>query len=126
MTNGLSCGLCPPMGFLPGQQAPVDRMSWTTDGPAPWLHPHRATAGASRLLRAGPPAPPGSVLSPLRFSRSGCFLSPPSGGITGERLPTFRARAADQAHVAYMPDAARPASGTPAGLIPGLVREPWF
>src|SRR5271165_132446 len=34
------------------------------------------------------------------------------------RLPTFHARAADQTHGAFMPDAARPVNGTPAGLIP--------
>ena len=34
-------------------------------------------------------------------------------------LPTFRAKAADRAHVAYMPDTAWPATRTPARLIPG-------
>ena len=34
-------------------------------------------------------------------------------------LPTFRARAADRAHVAYMPDTAWPEKRTPARLIPG-------
>ena len=42
-------------------------------------------------------------------------------GSTGAHLPTFHARAADQDHVAYMPDTTRPISGTPAGFFPGPI-----
>ena len=49
-------------------------------------------------------------------ARLGHSLSPPTlQGSTGTRLPTFHARAADQAHVAYMPDTTRPISGHPPG-----------
>ena len=42
----------------------------------------------------------------------------PPGGTIGARLLTFRATAADQAHVASMPDTEWPVNGTPATLIP--------
>jgi hypothetical protein len=51
---------------------------------------------------------------PYGFSPLGTLpLASPPGGSIGTRLPTFRARAADQAHVAYMPDTAWPISGHP-------------
>src|SRR6476646_2618404 len=76
--------------------------------------------GTSPLLRAGPPARPAPVLTPdLPPSYS---LSPtkpthpervsPHNVVT--RLPTFPARAADQAHAASMPDTAWPETGLPA------------
>jgi hypothetical protein len=43
-----------------------------------------------------------------------------ANGSVGTRLPTFHAKAADRAHVAYMPDTTRPVSGSPARLIPGV------
>jgi hypothetical protein len=75
---------------------------------------------SSSLLQAGPPAHPASVLKPSRFFRLGRSLSPPeSTSVTiGVRLLTFHATAADQAHVASMPDTEWPVNGTPAKLIP--------
>jgi hypothetical protein len=79
--------------------------------------------GASPLLRAGPPACPVTVLNlsqfllletlPLAASRTA------AGGGTGTCLPTFHAKAADQARVASMPDTAWPVSGLPPGLSRG-------
>src|SRR6266536_3486660 len=98
------------MQFLPG--TPVDQTNTATDDPAPSLQ-----AGASPLLRAGPPAPHADRYSiPYRFSRLGTLpLAHPHTrtGRTGGCLPTFRARAADQAHVAYVPDTTWPVSGHP-------------
>ena len=59
-------------------------------------------------------------------ARLGRSLAPPTGGRVGVRLPTFRAEAADQAHVAFMPDTVWPRSGHPpdssraAGVRPGF------
>src|SRR5215212_7390332 len=53
-------------------------------------------------------------------------VTTPKGGGVGVRLPTFRAEAADQAHVAFMPDTIWPRSGHPpdssraAGVRPGF------
>jgi hypothetical protein len=73
--------------------------------------------GASPLLRAGPPACPATVLNlsqfllletlPLAASRTAADAG------TGTCLPTFHAKAADQARVASMPDTAWPVSGLP-------------
>ncbi len=96
---------------------PVDR----TNQPR-MTRPLRSTpiTGASPLLRAGPPARLASALRPLRFLRSDHSLLPPGepGGGIKARLLTFRASAADQAHVASVPDTAWPVHGTPARLIP--------
>ena len=75
---------------------------------------------ASSLLRAGPPARPATVLTP--GLTPGCSLSqtkpvhnePISPHSIETRLPTFPARAADQAHAASMPDTTWPETGTPA------------
>ena len=72
-------------------------------------------AGTSQLLRAGPPARPASVLRPSRSRRLGTSLWPPPGGGIGTRLLTFRAEAADQAHVASMPGTTWPVNGHPPG-----------
>ena len=79
--------------------------------------------GASPLLRAGPPACPATVLNlsqfllletlPLAAGRTAA-----DGGI-GTCLPTFHAKAADQARVASMPDTAWPVSGLPPGSSRG-------
>ena len=88
--------------------------------------PLRSTpiTGASSLLRAGPPARRATVLtpgdSPATPSRSANSVRPqsnsPSSVVT--RLPTFPARAADQAHAASMPDTTWPEPGHPPGLAP--------
>ena len=73
-------------------------------------------AGASQLLRVSPPARPASVLRPARCRPSGNFpLATSSGGSIGTRLLTFRAGAADQAHVASMPGTTWPVNGYPPG-----------
>jgi hypothetical protein len=79
------------------------------------------------LLQAGPPAHLASVLSPLRVPPAWDAPSHrPMGGRIGVRLPTFHAGAADQAHVAFMPDTIWPVSGHPpdssraAGVRPGF------
>src|SRR5215213_10720985 len=84
-------------------------------------------AGTSPLLQAGPPAHPASVLSPLRVRPAwGAPSHRPKGGRVRVRLPTFHAEAADQAHVAFMPDTVWPRSGHPpdssraAGVRPGF------
>ena len=53
-------------------------------------------------------------------------LSPDTAGSTGTRLLTFHARAADQAHVAYVPDTARPISGHPPGSSRDTPHRPGF
>src|SRR5688572_7848995 len=57
-------------------------------------------------------------------------LSPPLlffwGDSIGARLPTFHARAADQAHVAYVPDTTQPVSGHPLGSSQNTPVTPWF
>ena len=63
---------------------------------------------ASPLLRAGPPA--------HRAPRPTACLNRSSRPVTFPMsLLTFHARAADQAHVTFMPDTAWPASGHPPG-----------
>ena len=86
-------------------------------------------AGASQLLRAGPPARPATVLTALRFSRLAGSLSPSvthANGSVGTRLPTFHARAADRTHVAYMPDTAWPVSGLPPDSSRADLLHPGF
>jgi len=62
----------------------------TPDEPAPWLRPHLQIAGASQLLRAGPPANAASVLSASGFCLGTLPLA--TGGHTdpAERPPYRR------------------------------------
>ena len=86
-------------------------------------------AGASQLLRGGPPAHPATVLTASRFSRSAGSLSPSTTHANGSvetRLPTFRAKAADRTHVAYMPDTTWPVSGHPPGSSRAFLLRPGF
>ena len=74
IANGLPAGFCSPTRLL--QDCAVDR----SDEPRmsrPLRSAPTAQAGVSPLLRAGPPARPATVLSPLRFRRLGFSLSPP-------------------------------------------------
>ena len=98
-------------------------------------HPLRSTpiTGASSLLRAGPPARPATVLTPdltpgHSLSQTKLIHSEPiSPSSVGTHLPTFPARAADQAHATSMPDTAWPETGLPArpcSHSPGT--WPWF
>src|SRR6266508_2190976 len=96
----------------------------------PFAPPPPRPAGASPLLRTGPPAHPGSVLNP---SRGPPAWDAPSrhprrteDSHTGTRLLTFHARAADQDHVAYVPDATRPISGHPPGSSRSTPHTPRF
>jgi len=59
-------------------------------------------------------------------SRSGRSLSPHHRGSTGAGLLTFHAEAADQAHVASMPDTAQPISGPPPGSSRSTPQGPRF
>ena len=81
-----------------------------------------APSRASQLLRAGPPARPATVLTAFRFQPFGNSLSPSANyanGSVGACLPTFRAKAADRAHVAYMPDTAWPENADTRQTHPG-------
>ena len=73
--------------------------------------PLRSTpiTGTSPLLRAGPPAYPATRAAPCLTSRN------PRPLVSVARLLTFRPGAADQAHVASMPDTAWPINGHPPG-----------
>jgi hypothetical protein len=71
--------------------------------------------------------PTASVLKPLQVMLLGPLpLTTPTPGVDGigARLPTFHARAADQVHVASMPDTAWPVNGTPARLITDAQERP--
>jgi hypothetical protein len=88
----------------------------------PTARSRRFTATTGRSASA-----PRIGTQPLAGSaRLGRSLSPPTGGGIGVRLPTFCAEAADQAHVAFMPDTIWPVSGHPpdssraAGVRPGF------
>src|ERR1035437_9300202 len=115
MSNGLTCDVGMFPLFLLGN-APVDRIH-IPDEPVPWLHPHIQTAGASQLLRTGPPASAASVLGAFGFCLSTLPLSarwlykPMNGRRIDTRLLTFRARAADQAHAASTPGTTWPIHG---------------
>ena len=70
-------------------------------------------------IRAGPPARPATVLTP--GLTPGCSLSQTKpahrtalASSIETRLPTFPARAADQAHAPSMPNTTWPETGTPA------------
>ena len=84
------------------------------------IRPLRSTpiTEASALLRAGPPTCPATVLNPSQFlllETLPLARQPLRGQRPGIEtcLPTFRAKAADQARVASMPDTAWPVNGLP-------------
>ena len=91
-------------------------------------------AGASQLLRAGPPASAASVLSAFGFclgtlplATRGPNLDPfrLAVGIDA-RLPMFRARAADQAHAASAPGTTWPTVGQPPSSSRERDKDPRF
>ena len=89
----------------------------TADDPTPSLHPHRVKQELHRYYESVRQRTPHRYSAPHGFSRLGRSLSRPGhrdAGI-GVRLLTFRVRAADQAHVACMPDTTWPVSGYPPG-----------
>ena len=77
-----------------------------TDDPTPSLHPQYRGFPATTGRSAGAPHNQGSALS---------RPPQPAAGRVVARLLTFRPGAADQAHVASMPDTAWPVSGHPPG-----------
>src|SRR6185312_7425533 len=83
-------------------------------------------AGASRLLRTGPPARPATVLTASTVAAARQLPLAILDSSVEACLPTFHARAADLAHVAYMPDTAWPEKRTPARLIPADLLRPGF
>src|SRR5947207_3105515 len=85
-------------------------------------------AGASQLLRAGPPASAATGTQCLRFLPRHAPSRPlepaaPDDGFDA-RLLTFRARAADQAHAASTPGTTWPVSGHPPGSSRGYPPAP--
>ena len=77
IANGFSSGFGMFARFLPEAHRPRLIESDIPDQPAPSLHPHPRSAGASRLLRAGPPASAATGTQCLRFPPSARSLSPP-------------------------------------------------
>ena len=93
----------------------------------------------TRPLRSTSTAPsrgfPTTTSRSASASRDGthCLAVQPLGrlpltanGCVGTRLPTFRTRAADRTHVAYMPDTAWPVSGPPPGSSRADLLHPDF
>src|ERR1019366_4667006 len=77
IANGFSSGFG--MSILASSQSlttPVERNDIPGE-PAPSLHPHPRSAGASPLLRAGPPASAATGTQCLRFLPLARSLSPP-------------------------------------------------
>src|SRR5262249_14460176 len=85
--------------------------------------------GASPPLRTGPPARQRdgtqSLASSARLGRSLSPPVPPDGRVVAG-LPTFRARAAGQAHLPSVPDTTWPGVRVPARLIPERHWTPRF
>src|SRR5262249_15523816 len=103
----------------------VDRTNDATDDPAPSLHPRRAQQGLHRYYEPVRRRAPDRYSAPREFSPLGTLPLAPKGS-TGAHLPTFHARAADQAHVAYVPDTTRQISGHPPGFSRDSPRRPGF
>jgi len=84
------------------------------DGLAPSLHPHYRGFTTTTSQSANPPR---IGTQHLAVSAAWCSPShhPSRGGGIRVGLPTFRAAAADQARVAFMPDTTWPVSGHPPG-----------
>src|ERR1700737_4204386 len=96
-----------------------------------------------RPLGSTPPAPSRGFIATTSRSASAsrdgthCLAVQPLGrlplalrheanGCVGTRLPTFHARAADRAHVAYMPDTACPEHGHPPDSSRADLLHPGF
>src|SRR6185503_8057176 len=101
---------------------PVDRIS-DPNGPAPSLHTHYRCFTTTTSRSASTPRIGTQRLAVLAAWRAPSRCRSSS---IGTCLPTFRANAADQAHVVSMPDTAWPEVGTPARLIPVPKRRPGF
>ena len=115
ISNGFPDDFSLSIKFLPDTRL-VDRTNNATDDPAPSLHPHRAKQELHRYYEPVRQRTPDRYSIPHGVSPLGTLpLAPRPEGSTGTRLLTFHARAADQAHVAYVPDTARPISGHPPG-----------
>src|ERR1019366_5521050 len=82
-------GCSAPSCCSPPAAAPLRLIEMNTpDEPAPWLHPHLQSAGASQLLLAGPPAGAASVLSAFGFCLSTLPLA--TGGANGPERSRYR------------------------------------
>ena len=98
------------------------RTNTATDDPAPSLHPHyrsfiTTTSRSASAPRNGTHTP---GLDPGLLPLADTAHTNRRQAVSGTRLLTFRARAADQAHVASMPDTTWPVNGHPPGSLPGL------
>src|SRR4051794_5398719 len=100
----------------PGQPRLIRRKDH--ERPDPFARP--PLQRSSSLLRVGPPACPATVLNPSRLEPLGTLplTTRKWATVSGACLPLFHTRAADQAHVASMPDTAWPTRRAPARLIP--------
>jgi hypothetical protein len=105
----------------PGR-GPAARPSALYD-PAPSLHPTAPSRSFTATTGRSAGAPRVGTQPLAGSARLGRSLAPPSDGRIGVRLPTFRAGAADQDHVAFMPDTIWPVSGHPpdSSRAPGEV-----
>src|SRR6187549_2228092 len=100
----------------------VDRTNAVTDDPAPSLHPHcrgflATTSWSASRTRNGTHTRATRGLLPV--SRSTRTRS------VGPGLLLFRAKAADRAHVAFMPDTVWPISGHPPDLSRDRINTPF-
>ena len=121
IANDLSLGFGNASSLPPGAWAPVDRIDIPGE-PAPSLHRHPSE---QRLLSYYEPVrqrAPQPVLSAFgllpRHAPSRDLGACDPGRHIAARLLTFRARAADQAHIAYTPGTAWPV----IGYLPGSSR----
>src|SRR5258705_13078096 len=134
-----SPGSCPPVHQEPRANASPDgfslSMQFLPEARSRLIE--RTTPQMTQPLGSTPTAPRRAFTATTSRSASGsrdgthCLAVQPLGrlplairhthanGSVGTRLPTFRARAADRTHVAYMPDTTWPVSGSPARLLPG-------
>ena len=127
ISNGLPDDFSSPIATPPEPTVPVDRTNTATDDPTPSLHPH--LQGLHRYYESVRQRAPRRYSRPHGFSRLGDSLSPPAKperAVSGRAFSTFRAEAADRAHVASMPDTAWPISGHPPGSSRDHLRHPGF
>src|ERR1700730_1523266 len=116
ISNGLPVDFSSPTRLLP-ELALVDRTSNATDDLTPWLHPHRTKQELRSYYGPVRQRVPRRYSSPRGVSagESPSRLPDGQGDSVGTRLLPFHARAADQAHAAFMPVTAWPVSGFPPG-----------